>query len=175
MSHYLVLDAAGIELRRGRCPTAMVPLQANAEKGELAISYTPSDDDPETFQLGADNILVPYLAPVSPDRERLDRWASTKATLHAALAEGYPSSVGAVDLRPDAKAVMTMAVAAGQGLDLILLDNSIVSLTAEELRELLRSALAWEQALVRDAQARKAEIFTPSNPSGASNAASENG
>ena len=159
MTAFIVLDAEGVELRRGNCPDGMVSLQADNNRGESAIRYSPTEDDPIQFRLDDDNILVPYEPPADPVQEASKLWASIKAQLAVTLAGGFPSDLGPVDLRDGAKGSMMAALALGQGMDLILLDNRIVTLGADDLRALFGQAIAWEQAQIMAAQAQRPEIL----------------
>jgi len=156
---FMVLDADGVELRRGNCPDSMVALQADAARGETAIRWSPTEDDPIQFRLGEDRILVPYEAPVDPVAKAASEWETIKAELAATIAAGFPSTYGPVDLRDGAKAAMMASLTLGLGMDLILLDNRIVALGADDLRALFGQAIAWEQAQIMAAQAQRPAIL----------------
>lgn len=159
MTHFMVLDADGVELRRGSCPDDMVAIQADQSRGETAIRWSPTVDDPDQFRLGDDRILMPYVPPVDPVAAAMAEWAAIKAQLADSIAAGFPSTYGPVDLRDGAKGAMMAALALGQGMSLILLNNSILALGADELRALFAEAVDWEQSQVMAAQAQRPAIL----------------
>ena len=151
MTKFVVFDQDGYEVRRGQC--APNDLDDQAAEGESVIEheweshYTPSLFLTETNELEERERPIP--------QSEVDRraWKQTKRELALTLNAGYPSEYGPVDMRQGAKHVMAMSVTLGRGLDLILLDNSVVTLTNEQLSALLNDALEWEQQRVFEAQA----------------------
>jgi len=136
----------GKALRTAKLPADA--LEENTFEGEAMFGLTEDMDDLSLWRL-VDGELVVCEAEPDPAKD----WMNVKIDLDATLAGGFPSQYGPVDLRPGAKQVMMMAVALGQGIDLILLDNSIVTLTAPELSDLMNAAFAWEQAQIMATQA----------------------
>lgn len=159
MTAFMVLDADGVELRRGNCPDSMVALQADAARGETAIRWSPTEHDPIQFRLSEDRVLVPHAEPVNPMSAASAEWAAIKAKLADTIAAGFPSTYGPVDLRDGAKAAMMASLTLGLGMDLILLDNSILPIGADDLRVLFGQAVAWEQAQIMAAQAQRPAIL----------------
>jgi hypothetical protein len=158
MRHVAIFSvASGHALRTLNVPTDAV--DANVGEGETAFDLTEDMGDLSLWRL-VDGELVMCEAEPDPVAD----WMNIKIGLDATLAGGFPSQYGPVDLRPGAKQVMMMAVALGQGIDLILLDNSIVTLTAPELSDLMNAAFAWEQAQIMATQELRPHHNPKENP-----------
>lgn len=148
---FVVFDQDGYEVRRGQCASNDITAQAN--HGEIAIEHEWEGHYSPSLFLTEEGDLEERERPVTQSEVDRRSWKQIKRELALRLNAGYPSQYGPVDLRPGARQVMITAVTVGQGLDLILLDNSVVALSAAELSTLLADALGWEQARVAETQA----------------------
>lgn len=143
IKHFIVFGPDNIERRRGSAPPEMVAIQASGE-GETVVEYEPTPDDPSCYQIDASGKFLPYDAPLTD----ADMRQANKAHLSDMLRAGYPSEYGPVDIRDGAKVAMMTSLALGRGMNLILLDNSIITLDYEALKTLFDAANTWEQTLV---------------------------
>lgn len=139
-------------LRTVTVPDANADVDEQLQEGEIAAAIPLDDGDPRRWLL-----VGGELTEAEPAPDPAEQWMEVKQSLQETISAGYPSSRGPVDMRPGARQAMLSAIALGQGIDLILLDNRIEPLTAAQLVTLFTDATAWEQAQVMAAQALRPE------------------
>ncbi|SCW56302.1 hypothetical protein SAMN02927924_01378 [Sphingobium faniae] len=151
MDHYAIFDDSGAVLREVVCYADQIGIQLAS--GESALPLARHLDQSRQWKVvGGRLVERPAATGAGVPATDAELWMETRLQLNQALMAGYPSSYGPIDLRPGAKQAMLTAIALGRGLDLILLDNRIVSLNADQLAALGGEAFAWEQARVMEAQ-----------------------
>lgn len=149
---FVAFGPDGYEVKRGECPADLLEMQAGP--GETVVPFE------WDHQLSTGLFCKPCGTIIeqerAPSQERVNKvtWREMKREMRRTLMAGYPHpDYGLVDMRDGARAAMNSAVALGRGIELILMDNSRVSLSADELRELLTDIFEWEQGLVMATQA----------------------
>lgn len=143
MIKFVVFGRNGYEKKRGTCPAEL--LQHQCDVGDKLVEYDWDSQFSPSLRLMRTGEIVEQDAPISKAEKARRAWKDEKKAYHSTIRAGYPSLYGPVDLRDGAKMIMNSAVALGRGLDLMLMNNEVVSLNSDELKELVERAFEWEQ------------------------------
>ena len=153
MIKFVVFGRNGYEKKRGTCPAEL--LHHQCEIGDKLVEYDWDSQFSPSLRLLKSGEVIEQDAPISKAEKVRRAWKDEKKSYRSTITAGYPSQYGPVDLRDGAKMIMNGAVALGRGLDLHLLNNEVVSLDAEALRELVEASFEWEQEQFASLQAAR--------------------